>query len=78
MLFIAKQVIDAVGAFVLLKALVFGESPVRIALVVLAHLLIQSPEEQVLQNALVVAAGIGLELLQDLLQIGFVEQLFRD
>ena len=77
--FVTKQIIDAVGFLVFMKALVFGELPIRrFCLRVFPHLLVERTEEQVLQDGLVVAAGIGVQFVQDFQQIGFVKQLFRD
>ena len=78
---VAVEVIDVVRGLVLHETLVLGEGTVGLALAVFAHALVESGEEEVLQDGLVVGGAglaLGIEALEELGEVGGVEELFRD
>lgn len=67
--------------FIFEEAFVRNEVAEGLALAVLTHALVEGGEEEILQDGLIVlraVAAVGLEVLEDVGQVGAVEELFRD
>ena len=76
--FVAVEVVDIVGGAVFLEAFVLGEAAVGLAFGVLAHALIQRGEEEVLQDGLIVGGTGVVEIGEEGLKVGGVEQFLGD
>ena len=77
MLLVAVEGIDTIGRAVFFKSLIAGESAIRAAVFVLAHPLVESGEEQILEGSLVVAARIGFQVVENLGHLALVEEIGR-
>ena len=77
-LFVAVERVDAVRGLVLRETFVFGKGAVGRALTVLAHALVQGGEKEVLKDALVVGAGIIIEIDEKLGEVLLAEEAWRD
>ena len=79
--FVAVEVVDVVGGAVFGEALVLRKDAEGIAFAVFAHALVERGEEEILQDGLIVGGAgfaLGIEILEELGEIGGVEKLFRD
>jgi len=77
-LFIPVEGVDAVGGAVCRKTLIAGENAVRLTITIFAHPLVERGEEQVLQDGLIVGAGVGREVGEDALQLRLDEEFLGD
>lgn len=76
--FVAVEVVDAVGVAVGGEALVEGEGAIGFAFAVFAHALVEGGEEEVLEDGLIVGGALGVEILEESLEVGWMEEGFGD